>query len=382
MKRVTTVVVGAGQCGLNMSRELSRRSIEHVVLERGRIGESWWSGRWDSLRLLTPNWLNGVFGDMPADPDGYMSAAQFGRTLSRAAADISAPVKGETRVVSIRSLGDGYVVQTDQGSLACNSVVVATGACARPRLPAFAAELPTSIAQFTALTYKRPSQLPDDAVIVGARVAGAATGLLLARAVARILIIDQDATIGDTLSTHALMRPAVELLASWGVLDGLAAAGTPWVRQAQFNYGSERITVPIKHTASAAGLIAPRRGLLDRAILAAAVAAGADLALGTAVEDCVRTGDRIAGVVLRAPDGERREVFADLVIGADGRRSKVAELVGAQPQVISPHRTATLYGYFPCIPNEGYRWYFGDGCRPVSFRRTTASTASLPPAGP
>jgi 2-polyprenyl-6-methoxyphenol hydroxylase-like FAD-dependent oxidoreductase len=200
-----------------------------------------------------------------------------------------------------------------------------------------------------------------DAVIVGARVAGAATGLLLARAGARVLIVDRDAAIGDTVSTHALMRPAVELLSRWGLLGGLVDAGTPWVRQARFEYGSERITVPVKSTELAAGLIAPRRWLLDPSVLAAAVAAGADLALGTAVEGCLRAGDRVAGVVVRGPDGGRRALDADLVIGADGRMSKIAELVGARPLVVSPQRTATLFGYFPSIPNDGYRWYFGDG---------------------
>lgn len=200
-----------------------------------------------------------------------------------------------------------------------------------------------------------------DAVIVGARVAGAATGLLLARAGARVLIVDRDVTIGDTLSTHALMRPAVELLASWGLVDGLVAAGTPWVRQARFQYGHERITVPVKRTAAADGLLAPRRGLLDPSILAAAVAAGADVALGTAVEDGVWTGDRVRGVVLRGPDGGRRALQADLVVGADGRMSRIADLVAARPLFMSPDRTATLYGYVRDLPNEGYRWFFGDG---------------------
>jgi 2-polyprenyl-6-methoxyphenol hydroxylase-like FAD-dependent oxidoreductase len=157
------------------------------------------------------------------------------------------------------------------------------------------------------------------------------------------------------------MRPAVELLSRWGLLNGLVAAGTPWVRQARFQYASERITLPIKGTELAAGLLAPRRWLLDQSILGAAVAAGADLALGTAVEDCLWAEDRVAGVVVRGPDGGRRALHADLVIGADGRLSKIAELVGAAPLVVSPQRAATLYGYFPGIPNEGYRWYFGDG---------------------
>ncbi len=232
-----------------------------------------------------------------------------------------------------------------------------------------------------------------DAVIIGARVAGAATGLLLARAGARVLIVDRDAAIGDTLSTHALMRPAVELLARWGLLDGLVAAGTPWVRQAEFQYGAERITVPVKSTELAAGLMAPRRWLLDPSVLAAAVAAGADLALGSAVEDCLWAGNRVAGVVLRGPDGGWRTVHADLVIGADGRMSRTADLVGAQELAVSAQRSATLFGYVPGIPNEGYRWHFGDGvsagviptndgmhcvfaaCRPADYKARFAADA-------
>jgi putative flavoprotein involved in K+ transport len=181
MKRVTTIVVGAGQCGLAMSRELSRRSIDHVVLERGRIGNSWRTERWDSLRLLTPNWLNGLFGRMPSDPDGYMPAADFAANLASAASDISAPVIETTRVTSVRGWDNGYVVQTDQGALSSTSVVLATGACGLPRVPAFASDLPKSVAQFTSHSYRSPSQLPDGSVLV---VGASASGLQIARELA------------------------------------------------------------------------------------------------------------------------------------------------------------------------------------------------------
>lgn len=201
-----------------------------------------------------------------------------------------------------------------------------------------------------------------DAVIVGARVSGAATGLLLTRAGARVLIVDRDVAIGDTLSTHALTRPAVELLSAWGLLDALLDAGTPTVREALFQYGADRVTVPIRSSEAIPGLCAPRRWLLDRTLLDAAVAAGADLSLGTTVEACLfDTGGRIAGVSLRGRDGALRRIRADLVIGADGRASRVAELVGAPLRAISPHRTATTFGYFAGIPNRGYRWFFGAG---------------------
>ncbi len=200
-----------------------------------------------------------------------------------------------------------------------------------------------------------------DAVIVGARVAGAATALCLARAGARVLLVDRAPEIGDTLSTHALMRPAVDLLAGWGLLDALVAAGTPWVRHARFQYGADATLVAIRPTDAAPGLLAPRRFVLDALLVEAAAAAGAEVALGTAAEGCLRddTG-RVTGVLLRQ-GGKVRPVRAGIVIGADGRTSPVAAAVGAGTLATSPHRTATVFTYAPGVPNEGYRWYFGDG---------------------
>ena len=205
------------------------------------------------------------------------------------------------------------------------------------------------------------TSLSYDALIVGARVAGAATGLRLAVDGARVLIVDRDVAIGDTLSTHALMRPAVELLSRWGLLERLVRDGTPYARQAVFQYGLDQVTVPIRPTEASLGLIAPRRWLLDRTILDAAVAAGAELSLGTAIEEVIHDGGRVAGATLRGASGKSYDVRADLVIGADGRGSRTAEAVGATLLAASPHRTATVYGYFPGIANQGYRWFFGDG---------------------
>lgn len=200
-----------------------------------------------------------------------------------------------------------------------------------------------------------------DAVIVGTRVAGAATALLLARAGVRVLLIDRAPEIGDTLSTHALMRPAVDLLAAWGLLDPLVRAGTPWVRHARFQYGADATVIPIRPTEAAPGLIAPRRFLLDALLVEAAAEAGAEVRLGALAEECLRdaTG-RIAGVVIRQ-QGDRHPVRAGIVIGADGRTSPVATAIGAGTLATSPHCTSTLYGYIPGVPNEGYRWFFGDG---------------------
>ncbi|TPE52678.1 FAD-dependent oxidoreductase [Amaricoccus solimangrovi] len=183
MQRITTVVVGAGQCGLAMSRELRRRSVDHVVLERGAIGESWRSERWDSLRLLTPNWMNGVAGHRYAgsDPDGFMSAREFTASLTRAARHDGAPVMAGTRALSLDRAGGGYRLATDRGDFACASVVIATGACALPRIPRFAADLPADVVQLTPRSYKRPSDVPEGAVLV---VGASASGLQIARELA------------------------------------------------------------------------------------------------------------------------------------------------------------------------------------------------------
>ncbi|MFN4141980.1 FAD-dependent oxidoreductase [Aestuariivirga sp.] len=181
MRRTTTVIIGAGHSGLAMSHELSRRSLDHVVIERGRIGESWLSQRWESMRLLTPNWMNGVSGQAVRDPDGYMTAVDFAGLLSRAAAATSAPVMTHTEVISVRTWGDGHIVQTDQGAIACDSVVLATGAFALPRLPACGNGFPASIMQVPALSYRKPDQLPEGAVLV---VGASASGLQIARELA------------------------------------------------------------------------------------------------------------------------------------------------------------------------------------------------------
>lgn len=181
MQRTNTVIIGAGQCGLAMSRELSRRGLDHIVVEQGRVGESWRSLRWDGMRLLTPNWLNGILGQTVPDPDGYMHAGAFADLLKRAAGQASAPVMTGTQVISVRALGDGHLVQTDDRAIRCDSVVLATGGFARPRVPPVAAEVPASVAQVPALFYRNPAQLPDGAVLV---VGASASGLQIARELA------------------------------------------------------------------------------------------------------------------------------------------------------------------------------------------------------
>ena len=174
---LTTIVIGAGHSGLSASRFLSERSIDHVVLERGDVANSWRHDRWDSLRLLTPNWqtrLHGLKYDGP-DPDGFMTMPEVIDFISRYAEVTSAPVRTHTTVTSVASTSKGYRVTTDQDELLCRTLVIASGACNLARVPAL--EIPSSIHCLSALDYRRPSQLPDGGVMV---VGASATGVQLA----------------------------------------------------------------------------------------------------------------------------------------------------------------------------------------------------------
>src|SRR5918992_1051476 len=129
--RTTAVVIGAGHAGLAMSRCLADRSIDHVVLERGAVANTWRSERWDSLRLLTPNWQSRLpgFGYTGDNPDGYRTVPEVIRFIEDYAQAISAPVETGTRVTSVRSTGAGYLIRTDRGDWECKAVVLASGAC-------------------------------------------------------------------------------------------------------------------------------------------------------------------------------------------------------------------------------------------------------------
>jgi putative flavoprotein involved in K+ transport len=182
--RTTTVVIGAGHCGLAMSRCLSDRSIDHVVLERREVANSWRTERWDSLRLLTPNWqcrLPGVAYDGD-DPDGFMTMPEVVDFITMYAKTIAAPVQTGTTVTSLQRTDDGYRVTTDQGEWQCRTVVLASGAFNVPRLPPFAAAVPSSVATLTPLTYRNPEQFDDGGVLV---VGASATGVQIAHEVHR-----------------------------------------------------------------------------------------------------------------------------------------------------------------------------------------------------
>ena len=189
--RTTTVIVGAGHAGLAMSRCLGERGIDHVILERGEVANSWRTQRWDSLRLLTPSWQSRLPGLVPGgeDPDGYRTMAQTVALIERYAAAIAAPVHTRTRVESVRSHGDGYRVRTDRGEWRCRTLVIASGACSLASVPAFARALPRGIARITPLRYRNPGQLPPGGVlVVGASASGVQIADELRRAGRRVIL--------------------------------------------------------------------------------------------------------------------------------------------------------------------------------------------------
>ena len=182
--RVTTVVIGAGHAGLAMSHCLTARSIDHVILERGEVANSWKTERWDSLRLLTPNWLSRLpgYGYQGDDPDGFRAMPETIAFIEGYAVAISAPVRTHTQVSSVRRVDDGYQVSTDQGQWRSRSVVLATGACNVACVPPVAEALPPAIRTLTAMDYRNPAQLEQGGVLV---VGASATGTQIAEEIHR-----------------------------------------------------------------------------------------------------------------------------------------------------------------------------------------------------
>ena len=220
-----------------------------------------------------------------------------------------------------------------------------------------------------------------DVVVVGARCGGAATSLLLARAGARVLFVDKGVYGSDTLSTHAMMRGAVMQLHRWGVLQRVQRAATPPVRVTTFAYGQQRITITIEPKHGVDALYAPRRTVLDRALVDEAALAGAQPAFRTQVTDLVRddTG-RIRGVVM-ATDQGAQTIHADLVVGADGLRSLVARKVDAQDLAVGAHATAVLFSYWRDLPTDGYEWHYSRmaGVGAIPTNDATCVFVSIPP---
>jgi hypothetical protein len=201
-----------------------------------------------------------------------------------------------------------------------------------------------------------------DVLVVGARCAGAATAMLMARHGMNVLAIDRGSYGSDTISTHALMRGGVLQLHRWGVLPRLIAAGTPPVRTTTFHYGAERLEVAIKPTQGLDALYAPRRTVLDATLADTAREAGVDIRHGYLLASLRQGSDgRVNGAVVVDPAGNRHEIAADLVIGADGIGSRVAQLAGAAMLREAACSSAVIYGHWDGIEPAGYRWHYAPG---------------------
>ncbi|BBH69340.1 hypothetical protein ACTI_60250 [Actinoplanes sp. OR16] len=169
------LVIGAGHAGLAASHFLRAQGIDHVVLERGEVANSWRRERWDSLRLLTPNWLTRLPGRAYTgpDPDGYMTAGEVASFIADCGS--GAPIQINTEVTSVRRTDDGYRVTSDDGAFQARTVVIASGACNVPVVPAF--DVPSPVLQVTPFDYRDPAALPHGGVLV---VGASATGVQIA----------------------------------------------------------------------------------------------------------------------------------------------------------------------------------------------------------
>jgi putative flavoprotein involved in K+ transport len=172
-------VIGAGHAGLAISRVLTEHSIDHIVIERGEVANSWRCERWDSLRLLTPNWQSRLpgFPYSGVDCDGFMTMPEVTRHIANFAAATAAPVRTHTTVTAVRRIDGGYQVATDGGEHRCRSVVLASGAANVPHVPEVRTAVPETIECLTAFDYHNPERLPPGGVLV---VGASATGVQLA----------------------------------------------------------------------------------------------------------------------------------------------------------------------------------------------------------
>jgi putative flavoprotein involved in K+ transport len=180
VRSATAIIIGAGHSGLAMSRHLAARSIDHVVLERGEVANSWRTERWDSLRLLTPNWQSRLPGHAyaGADQDGFMTMSEVVHFLQHYAELSRAPVISGVRVTRVRQNEEGYELSTSQGAWRCHQLVIASGACNLASVPPMSAGLAAKVASLTPMQYRRPDLLPDGGVMI---VGASASGVQLAR---------------------------------------------------------------------------------------------------------------------------------------------------------------------------------------------------------
>ncbi len=181
---INALVIGAGQAGLSMSHCLTKQGVEHVILERGEVANAWKTERWDSLRLLSPNWQTRLadYSYIGEDPDGFMSCAEYISYLESYADGLQSPIHTGVEVQQVSSMQNGYRVITNLGEWRCRTLVIATGACGKPYIPRLAETLPDDICSLTPKDYRNPQRLSSGGVLI---VGASASGLQLASELAR-----------------------------------------------------------------------------------------------------------------------------------------------------------------------------------------------------
>jgi flavin-dependent dehydrogenase len=224
-----------------------------------------------------------------------------------------------------------------------------------------AAEDPNVLSTERQLAMQIPNRSRHDVVVVGGRVAGSATAMLLARLGHDVVVVDRASFPSDTVSTHSLARSGVVQLRRWGVLDDVLDSGAPAIRQVTFNAGGTSITRTIKEKAGVDLLVAPRRYVLDTILATAAERAGADLRQGVTVTGVRRDGrGRVVGVSAQDRSGAPVELGARYVVGADGLGSRVAGLVGAAIDQAGPVGGAAQYAYYAGGQWAGFEFFVAE----------------------
>ncbi len=285
MTPTTVTIIGAGQAGLSMSRCLSERSIDHVLLERGEVANSWKTERWDSLRLLTPNWMTRLPDGQYAgdDPNGYMTATEVAKFLETYGAQVEAPVIGNTVVESVRPTDDGFRTVTNNGEWVSKAVVVATGACSTPRIPEIAGLVPGNVRQLAPIHYRNPDQLDSGRVlVVGASASGAQIADELARSGRAVtLAVGDHVRLPRTyrgMDIHWWMDAIGQLDERYDEMEDLARArrlpslqlvGTPEGRDLDLNSLAARGVELVGRFAGVAGTTAQFSGSLPNVCAAA-----------------------------------------------------------------------------------------------------------------
>ena len=206
-----------------------------------------------------------------------------------------------------------------------------------------------------------PAARRYDAIVVGARCAGAATAMLLAGKGYDVLLVDRASFPSDTVSTHVIHPPGLTALRRWGLLDDLVATGCPWLPAYTFDFGPLVITGTPSAADGTAGSYAPRRIVLDELLVRAAQQAGAELREGFSVTELIIDGDRVTGVRGHARGGLEVSEYAHVVIGADGVHSRVAEQVNAPRYREGPVLSNAYYAYWSGVPATGAQWTIRPG---------------------